>query len=325
MIEKLAPNRVRRTYLGGSNINAFTGFFADTSDGLPRPEDWTASVTRAFNGAVEIEGEGLGATVSGKLIKDIAGENLPILVKLLDSDERLVVQAHPTVEYAKRLLNSDFGKTECWYFLTCTEDACVYLGFKKGITKQAFVEAFHSRDGEKILSLLHKIPVKQGDFVFVDGGVPHAIGKGCFMVELQEPSDLMVVAEHITPSGRILPEAKLHMGLGFEEMFNVYDYTGYDLDTIKEKYCPEPIKVKEGVYEIVSKRLTEKFSMYRLSGDATLELPKSRQNAVIVVTKGSGAVTTPSDCISISKGDRLFSSGEPTIKLSGNAEAVICF
>ena len=34
------------------------------------------------------------------------------------------------------------------------------------------------------------------------GGVPHAIGGGRFMVELQEPSDLMVVAERLTPSDR---------------------------------------------------------------------------------------------------------------------------
>ena len=70
--------------------------------------------------------------------------------------------------------------------------------------------------------MLHRIPVKAGDFVFVDGGVPHAIGGGCFMVELQEPSDLMVVAERFTPSGRRIPDAKLSGG-HWGPFYFVYD------------------------------------------------------------------------------------------------------
>ena len=150
MIAKLQNNRVRRSYLGGSRIDALCGTRDSvpkdlTSDGgavrhqsgaeQPRPEDWLASTTQAFNGTLEIEGEGLGRLEDGRLVRDAVGK-LPILVKLLDSDERLVVQAHPTVPCAKRLFNSPVGKTECWYFLPGTAtDACVYLGFKPGITR----------------------------------------------------------------------------------------------------------------------------------------------------------------------------------------------
>ena len=224
MTTKLRANRVRRTYLGGGRIDAFTGFAPDCSDGVPRPEDWLASTTTAFNGTREIAGEGLGRLEDGRLVKDAVGA-LPILVKLLDSDERLVVQAHPTVPCARATFNSPVGKTECWYFLDGTApDACVYLGFKPGVTRAAWRAAFEAQRG--ILEMLHRVPVRAGDFVFVDGGVPHAIGGGCFMVELQEPSDLMVVAERVTPSGRVLPEAKLHGGVGFEAMFDVYEYAG---------------------------------------------------------------------------------------------------
>ena len=173
MIAKLQPNRVRRTYLGGGRIDAFTGGsrscatetdgggsqFTATADAqervppvvadaincvppMPMPEDWMASTTTAFNGTLEIEGEGLGRLEDGRLVKDVVG-TLPILVKLLDSDERLVIQAHPTVPCAKRLFNSPVGKTECWYFLPGTApDACVYLGFKPGITREKWEEAF---------------------------------------------------------------------------------------------------------------------------------------------------------------------------------------
>ena len=140
MIYQLGPNRVRRTYLGGGRIDAFTGF-SPADDGALRPEDWMASTVSAFNGAEEIEGEGLGRLSGGRLVKDVIG-SMPILVKLLDSDERLVIQAHPTVPFAKARLNSAVGKTECWYFLPGTApDACVYLGFKPGITREKWVAA----------------------------------------------------------------------------------------------------------------------------------------------------------------------------------------
>ena len=63
-----------------------------------------------------------------------------------------------------------------------------------------------------MLSCLHKVPVKPGELWFVDGGIPHAIGAGCFMIELKEPSDLMVIPERQTPSGRKLSDVKLHCG-----------------------------------------------------------------------------------------------------------------
>ena len=248
MIAKLQSNRVRRTYLGGGRIDAFTGgsrSCATETDAqervppMPMPEDWMASTTTAFNGTLEIEGEGLGRLEDGRLVKDVVG-TLPILVKLLDSDERLVIQAHPTVPCARRLFNSPVGKTECWYFLPGTApDACVYLGFKPGVTRNKWKSAFEAQDG--LLDMLHRIPVAAGDFVFVDGGMPHAIGGGCFMIELQEPSDLMVVAERVTPSGRRIPDAKMHGGVGWEKMFEVYEYEGLTYEEVCARYVKRAV------------------------------------------------------------------------------------
>ena len=70
MIAKLLANRVRRMYLGGGRIDEFCGVSTDVLDGVPRPEDWLASTTQAFNGAIEIDGEGLGRLEDGRLVKD---------------------------------------------------------------------------------------------------------------------------------------------------------------------------------------------------------------------------------------------------------------
>ncbi len=396
MLAKLQPNRVRRTYLGGGRIDAFTGAincappataaphaggsqFTATADAqervppivadaincvppMPMPEDWMASTTTAFNGTLEIEGEGLGRLEDGRLVKDVVG-TLPILVKLLDSDERLVIQAHPTVPCAKRLFNSPVGKTECWYFLDGTApDACVYLGFKPGITRAAWEEAVlagiedgrqpvsDSRNVEmsksrsacrtshvacqnphagaqervppELLSFLHRIPVKAGDFVFVDGGMPHAIGGGCFMIELQEPSDLMVVAERVTPSGRRIPDAKMHGGVGWEKMFEVYEYEGRTFEETCARYVRRAkTDVQERVppvTQILGPELTDKFSMWRVANGGILSLPRDR--AVAVVTEGAGEVNG----LAVKKGDRLVAAGERQLAVTGTATLIVC-
>lgn len=311
MIATLRPNRVRRTYIGGGRIDSFTGF-RPPDDGALRPEDWMASTVTAFNGTVEIEGEGLGRLMDGRLVKDVVGD-LPILVKLLDSDERLVIQAHPTVPFAKARMNSPVGKTECWYFLPGTApDACVYLGFKLGVTREKWKKAFESQKG--LLELLHKVPVRAGDFVFVDGGVPHAIGAGCFMIELQEPSDLMVVAERFTPSGREIPAAKLHGGLGFDGMFDVFEYDGFTLDDIVAKYVRRNVAGR-----ILGPELTDKFSMWRIPGDHPPFRP-TRTRGVAVVTDGSGTING----LDVAKGDRIVFADETNLSVGGAVGLVVC-
>lgn len=311
MIAKLGNNRVRRTYLGGSRIDAFVGSAA-ARDGALRPEDWLASTVTAHNGSVEVEGEGLGRLSDGRLVKDVVGA-LPILVKLLDSDERLVIQAHPTVSFAKARMNSPVGKTECWYFLPGTApDACVYLGFKPGITRERWRKAFETQTG--LLECLHRIPVRAGDFVFVDGGVPHAIGGGCFMIELQEPSDLMVVAERVTPSGREIPQGKLHGGLGFDGMFDVYRYEGFAFDDIVSKYVRRNVTGR-----IFGPELTDKFSMWRICGEYP-EFKPTRTGGVAVVIDGSGTING----LEVVKGDRIVFADETILSVGGAVGLVVC-
>ena len=346
MIAKLRSNRARRMYLGGGRIDAFCGESADVSDGVPRPEDWLASTTQAFNGTLEIEGEGLGRLEDGRLVKDVVG-SLPILVKLLDSDERLVIQAHPTVPCAKRLFNSPVGKTECWYFLPGTApDACVYLGFKPGVTREEWERAvwknvelwncgnmelwkYENVDGttrstcstrlkNPLLEMLHRVPVAPGDFVFVDGGVPHAIGAGCFMVELQEPSDLMVVAERFTPSGRRIPDAKMHGGIGWEKMFDVYEYEGRTYEETCQRYVRK-MSTNANAVRICGPELTDKFEMWRLACGGGVEL--GGVGAVAVVTDGEGSLN---GC-TVRRGDRLVACGEKRLCVEGSAAALVCF
>lgn len=310
MIYKLKQNRVGRTYLGGSRIDRFTGRSYPYSADSPHPEDWLASVTTVVNGTVT---EGLGTTDEGVSVQEIIGNDvLPILVKLLDSDERLVIQAHPTVEFAQENLHSDYGKTECWYFLDCEKDACVYLGFKEGVTKSAWRAAISKQDSDELLSMLCKIPVKQGDYIFVDGGMPHAIGAGCFILELQEPSDWMVVAEQYTPSGKKLPAYRLDMNLGADKALELYDYTTFNVESLKNRYYSHPILKRNHVVEIVTEKRTDKFSIYALCGKSFHKA--TRKYSIAVVTDGCGTLCGKG----AKRGDCFFIVSETEVVAEGN-------
>lgn len=183
MIFKFKENRVWRAYTGGKRIDGFYGK-KNCVDGR-MPEEWLASTVEAFNPDRPIKGAGLSVCEDGRLFKDILEKNpektlgkelskrfggkLSILVKLLDSAERLVIQCHPTADFAKEYFGSPFGKTECWYMLDCEEEACIYLGFKPGITKEKWRNLFYKQDTAGMLDCLHRFPVKPGELWFVAG------------------------------------------------------------------------------------------------------------------------------------------------------------
>lgn len=317
MIYKLQPNRVHRTYLGGKKIDELCGVATPEHY---MPEDWTASVTSAYDADENLEG--IGVTEDGQLLTDIIGDgDYGLLVKLLNSDERLVIQAHPTVPFAKEYLNSNFGKTECWYFLDCEEDAYVLIGFKEGVTREKWEDAFKTQDVEAMVSMLHKVPVKNGDFIFVKGGVPHAIGPGCFMVELQEPSDLMVVSERVTPSGRKIPDRRIDMGLPFDKMMDVYDYTPMTLEQLKCELMPKSRVISNGVTEILGEAATDKFKMLKSNGGCEINIDK--KYAVAICISGSGKI----NCTEVKRGDRIFIKDEHALKFNENEDfsVILCY
>ena len=326
MVYKLLPTRVFRAYYGGKNIDIMT----DVEN--PRvsrfPEDWLASVTTAFNPGRDVENEGLSITEQGMLLKDIIEsnkeqmigkrDNMSLLFKLLDADERLVIQVHPTVEFAKEYFNSPYGKTECWYILN--DGGYVYLGFKPGITKEYMKKLFLKQDIEAMLSCMHRFEVKKGDFIFVAGGVPHAIGKGCFLAELQEPTDLMVIPEKVTPSGVELAEEKLHCGLGFEKMFDCFSFEGMDRETIRSKYFIQPRQIDENIKVIADKKITDKFRLYEIETTENYTYDMDSYGIALVI-EGEGKISS----ISVKMGDRLFiGEDEKKIEINGKMKILVC-
>jgi mannose-6-phosphate isomerase len=108
----------------------------------------------------------------------------PVLAKILDCRETLSVQVHPPASIAPKLKGEP--KTEMWYLLDADEGASLYAGFQPGASRAAFEAALQTGAVEP---LLHRVEVRKGDVMFIPSGRCHAIGGGCFIIEIQQNSD----------------------------------------------------------------------------------------------------------------------------------------
>ncbi len=340
MVYKLKDNRVLRAYYGGKRIDKFLGK-TECKDSR-YPEEWVASVTRAKNNGVFNGNEGMSYCEDGRLLADIIsaapaanlgrksyerfGGELSVLVKILDANERLFIQCHPTVEMAKKYFNSQFGKTECWIILEAEENACVYLGFKEGISEEKWRSLFEAQDISGMLECMHRISVKRGDIVFVDGGMPHAIGGGCMMIEAQEPTDLMVVPERRSKSGIVLADERMHCGLGFDKMFECFNYKGYSYDELCAAYVKHFEPINNEITNAVGKDLTDKFTVDFLKFDRKTELKLYDCFRVAIVLEGKGVIENSEQKVEIKKGDMMFISADtPDLSVTGCGELVLCY
>ncbi len=112
----------------------------------------------------------------------LAGRELPLLVKLIFTSDRLSVQVHPADgEDGPR------GKTEMWHVLEADPGATIALGFREPITRERLRAAACSGEIER---LLNWIPVKPGETYFTPAHTVHAIGAGVVLCEIQQNSDV---------------------------------------------------------------------------------------------------------------------------------------
>jgi mannose-6-phosphate isomerase len=116
----------------------------------------------------------------------LSNGEFPLLVKLIDAADRLSVQVHPDDDYAARVEN-DRGKTEMWYIVDADEDAEIICGLAEGYDNAAYQTALAR--GE-LMSALRTQRVKAGETYFIPAGLPHAIGKGILIAEIQQNCDL---------------------------------------------------------------------------------------------------------------------------------------
>jgi mannose-6-phosphate isomerase len=318
----LPANQPRQFYRGGAAIAELRG--DPTADA--GPEDWVASTTARFGAAPA----GLTALPGGALLRDAVaadpvgwlgaahvaefGADTALLVKLLDAGQRLPVHCHPSNGFAASHLDCRHGKTEAWLVIGTTgPDPTVHAGFRSDVPADVVARWVDEQDGPALLGALNPIAVRPGDAVFVPAGLPHAIGAGVFIVELQQPTDFSVTLEW---RGFLPDPDGWHLGLGRDAALTCVDRMAWSADRLS------------GLI-----RRTGDASGPLLPADADPFFRADRVRAgtwepsfaVLVVLAGSGELRTSGGVLPVRRGSTVvvpFGAGEA--ELRGDAVAIRC-
>lgn len=305
-------NRVFRVYTGGK---LFSDFFGDDSEDGFYPEEWVVSTVHALNEGSTDEHEGISKIEGTDIYLNDAIEqykeemlgsrqDIGILTKILDSAIRLPVQAHPDKAFSAKYFNSKYGKEESWIILATRPGAKIYYGFKDGVTMEDFEKAIDASDkGENAMEeLLCSIDVKVGDVIYIPAKMVHAIGYGCLLIEVQEPTDFTIQPERFCGEYK-LSDNEMYIGLSRKEALECFD--------MNKRYpaplTPKVLEKNETVlYEaIIDESITTSFSVRRINL-SNGEFLLSKSAAIYVVLEGEGVVTGKEYERKLKKGDYFF-------------------
>lgn len=282
-LNKLEP--IYKDYLWGGNKLRENYNKTDT-DLYPLAESWELSTHP--DGLSRISNTSLldfiksNPSCLGTKCKD---NDIPILIKYIDAKEKISIQVHPDDTYA-RIHENDNGKTELWYILEASENAYIYLGTNKTLSKDEFKTSITNNT---VTSYLNKIYVKQGDVFLIEPGTIHSLGEGCLVVEIQERSNIT---------------------------YRVYDYDRRDkYGHLRDLHIQKALDVVHLAKYTPSRRNKDihlledckyfKVYLYESNEDITLHISDS-SFAVIMVIQGSANLTTNDESIEVIQGNSIF-------------------
>ena len=321
-ILRLPPNRVWRTYPGGRTLDALAG--APTPADSHFAEDWIASATVAQNPPeATAVANGTAPGVSPVLVgvdpapRDFArllasdpeyylgaahvakfGPQPQLLVKFLDSGTRLHFQVHPTREFARQFLGAPSGKTEAYHVLAVRDPGAIageavgyiYVGFQRPPSAAQLRDYIATQNLAAIEACFDKIPVQPGDTFIIPGGTPHALGAGLFLVEIQEPSDLVVRFE-FERAGYVLPEASRFMDRGLDFALTVFNLAPLTLADLNLRVRCQPRRLRalgpsSHQDELIGAGQTDCFRVLKTTLDQSV-LKTERAAVIAIVTRGA--------------------------------------
>lgn len=299
---------LHRSYEGGALTRAFRGLPARPADRWS--EDWVGSCTLAGNpgpdgrpqGLSPVPVAGLGRVrlaelmaafpeeMVGAAFAERWGPTSGVLVKLLSPAGPVPLHAHPTRAWAAGHLGSRFGKTEAWILLATPGDgrepAYAGMGFQEGISEAGIRAAVARRDARSIRETLHRFEIAPGEVYVAHGGVPHLLGPGISFIEVQEPSDHLLIAEWREPD-----DAAATMGLGFEEALGMLDFRGTDRQATLARARQEPVETRRSgqsrELRLVGPDLDGYFGAARFEVHDEIEVADGRFG-IAIVTGGAG-------------------------------------
>jgi mannose-6-phosphate isomerase len=235
--------------------------------------------------------------------------NFPLLFKFLDANQPLSVQVHPNDAYAQQMTPPDLGKTEAWIVLHAEPGSVLYAGLKRGFDRAAFAREVARGTTELCL---HKIDPQAGDCVFIPAGVPHALGAGLVIAEIQQASDTTF---RVFDWNRVGADGKSR-ALHIDQALEVIDY---DHGPVAPQ-TPEATD-RAGVQRLVQ---CDKFVLDRWQGSAPIKIGGDERFHIVACLSGQVSLTGDASGEPLTLGQTaLLPAAAGAVEISPSGEAVL--
>lgn len=218
------------------------------------------------------------------------GDEFPLLIKFIDAHRDLSIQVHPNDETARRQ-GKPRGKTEMWYVLESKPGAALYNGLKKQITPDEYKEMVVNKT---ICDALARYDVSDGDCFFIPAGRIHAILAGCYLVEIQQTSDVTYRIYDYDRRDKDGHPRQLHI----KEAAESIDYTV--LSDYQTHYTP---RKNEGQVLVECPHFNT--AVYDLTEPMTIDYSELDSFVALVGLKGEGTLTVDGEEVSFRSGETI--------------------
>jgi mannose-6-phosphate isomerase len=122
----------------------------------------------------------------GRHVFEKFGTEFPLLIKMLDTTDKLSIQVHPGDELAAKRHHA-WGKTEFWHIISAEPGAEIALGFNRHVSQASFARML---EDSSLIDALNIEKPKVGDSFFIPSGRVHALMSGLLVAEIQQTSDV---------------------------------------------------------------------------------------------------------------------------------------
>ena len=249
----------------------------------------------------------LKAKLVGKENFERFGEEFPLLIKFIDARKNLSIQVHPDDETAHRH-GKERGKTEMWYCVDIQKSKSahpyLYNGLKLQITPEQYKQMV---ENDTITDALARYEVHEGDVFFIPAGRIHAIGSGCFVLEIQQTSDVTYRIYDYKRRDKNGKCRELHTELAAESI----DYSV--LDNYRTDYTPTK---NEGVELVSCPYFTT--ALYDLTEPMTLDYSELDSFVILMAVKGEGTISANGEDMPFQMGDTvLIPASTEEVKVEG--------
>ena len=263
------------------------------------------------------ESEILNGTYKGQLFKTYFDKNkarlnlnqydrFPFLVALVDASDDLSLQVHPNDKVAKELENVDFGKNESFYFLEAPKSGKIFMGCKAE-NLQDLQEKIALGQIEAILNYL---PIKIGDYVYIEAGTIHALSAGSLVYEIEENCEAtyrIYDFDRVDKNGK---KREIHLDSALKSIcLNKKSTPKRYSGEIKERFYSTQLFENQSNYT----NLSQTIECLTFLSQETL-LNKTTQTEKFALKKGSTIVLEPNESIQFSKSN--FIVARPVINIT---------